>query len=199
MPEQRPVGPNVLTAPWLVLALLFFVTQAYPIQLQAKRESRSVSLTDAPYVVGLFVLSPVHFLLARLIGGVLAQVTIRRQYREPLKVVFNTVTAAAEAVAGILLFDAVAGHAGQGSPRTWFAAVAAAVFANIISGISVTILIHRIEAERLRLAAVLRMVRSATAHAAPTGSVGLVAALALQVSGWAAVPLLLVCVTLLVG
>jgi diguanylate cyclase (GGDEF)-like protein len=193
---DRVVGPVHL--PWSVLAVVFALAQSITINLQVKREARSVSLSDTPFVLGLFVVSPANFVLARVTGGVAAQVVARRQHREPVKLAFNTVTGVAEAAVGLGVFVALRGST-MTSPRSWVAAVLAAAMANLVSGVSVAMLIARLEASWPGPRGLAEVAGEAAARSVPPACVGLVAALALWVNMWAAVPLVLVCATLLAG
>ena len=193
---DRPLGS--VHVPWSVLALVFAVAQSTTINLQVKREARSISLSDAPFVLALFVASPLGFLLARVGGGFAAQVVARRQHREPVKLAFNTVTGIAEAAVGLAVFVALRG-ATMTSPRTWAAAVLAAATANVVSGVSVAVLIARLEVSWPGVRGLAGVALEAAARSVPPACVGLVAVLALRVNVWAVVPLVLVCATLLAG
>jgi diguanylate cyclase (GGDEF)-like protein len=184
--------------PWFVLVVLFALAQSFTINIQVKREARSVSLSDAPFVLGLLAASPATFVLARVGGGVVAQIIARRQHREPVKLAFNTVTGIAEAAAGLGVFVALRGTT-MSSPRMWVAAVLAAATANLVSGVTVALLIARLESDWPGMRGLAAVAGEAAARAIPPACVGLVAALALRVNVWAAVPLVLVCATLLAG
>ena len=184
--------------PWSVLALLFALAQSFTINIQVKREARSVSLSDAPYVLGLLTMSPAVFALARVVGSVFAQGFVRRQYREPRKLAFNAVTSFAEAAAGLAVFVAIRTHAAT-SPRTWLAAVLAAATANAVSGVAVAFLISRLEGDWPGMHGLLAVVAETGTRSLPPACIGLVAAVSLHVSMWTAVPLVLLCVTLLAG
>ena len=184
--------------PWFVIAVLFALAQSFTINIQVKREARSISLSDAPFVLGLLALGPGAFVAARLVGGAFAQVAVRRQHREPLKLAFNVVTSLAEAAAGLAVFVALRGS-GMASPQTWVAAVLGAAAANAVSGLSVAILIARLESSWPGIRALPVVVGEAGGRAVPPACIGLVAALCLDVSLWTAVPLALVCATVLAG
>jgi diguanylate cyclase (GGDEF)-like protein len=183
---------------WFVLAALFTLAQCVTINIQVKREARSVSLSDAPFVLGLLVVAPVVFVVARVVGGFVAQVAARRQHREPLKLAFNTLMSAAEASAGLAVFTVLRGDT-LASPRTWVAAVVAAAVANVISGLGVAVLIAWLEKDWPGARGLLGVVADTGGRAVPPACIGVVATLALSVSIWAAVPLALLCATVLGG
>ena len=192
-----PAG--AVTIPWPALALCFGVAQSNVLHLQIKREARSVSITDAPFVFALFVLSGPGFIAARVLGGVAAQVIARRQYRDPLKLAFNAVAALGEAAVGLAVFRLVAHDATVTEPRLWLAGALAAIAANVVSALAVAVLISRLERGPGHVRNTLLVVATSVAHAAPTASVGLVAAVAVDVNVWAVLPLAVACATLFVG
>src|SRR3954454_74814 len=83
-----PLAGNHLQL-WLV-ASLFTLTQLAALHLQIGRETRSVSLTELPFVLGLLFMPVPAFVLARGIGGIATELFARRQYRHPTKLAFNT-------------------------------------------------------------------------------------------------------------
>jgi diguanylate cyclase (GGDEF)-like protein len=175
--------------PWLALAAMFAIAQDSIINVQVLREARSISLTDAPFVFGLFLVSPGAFIAARVTGAVFTQVVFRRQYREPVKLAFNTVTAYLEASLGTLLFLLLCRGTAPTAGISWAAAVLAAVAANVSSGLAVGVLIGRLE-RSTSLRALGGVAVSCALHGLTMGSLGLVAVFALYVDPWTAVPLL---------
>ena len=194
------VAPNVFATrlPWLVLAALFALAQSITINIQVKREARSVSLSDAPFVLGLLSTTPGAFVLARIAGNCLAQIAVRRQHREPLKLGFNAITSLAEAAAGLAVFVTLRADTAM-SPRTWVAAVLAAAVANAVSGLAVAMLIGWLESNWPGLRGLLLVVAETAGRAVPPATFGLVAAIALDASAWTWVPIALLCVTVLIG
>jgi hypothetical protein len=134
--------------PWLLLVLLFAVAQSSVVDIQVKRQARSISLTDAPFVLGLFLVAPMPFVAARVLGGFGTQLVLRRQYREPLKLLFNTITCFGEGAVGLVVFLLVDAGAAPDQPRAWAAALLAATAANVCSGLGVALLIAKLEQPR---------------------------------------------------
>src|SRR5690348_1601215 len=56
-----PVADHALVVPWWVLAAMFAGAQSYVLNVQANRETRSVGLTEIPFVVGLVLAAPLSF------------------------------------------------------------------------------------------------------------------------------------------
>jgi diguanylate cyclase (GGDEF)-like protein len=195
--RHAPAYPfNSIYLPWFVLAALFTFAQCVTINIQVKREARSVSMSDAPFVVGLLAVAPVAFVAARVAGGFVAQVAARRQHKEPLKLVFNTLTSVAEAAAGLAVFTSLRGDS-LTSPRSWMAAVLAASVANVVSGLAVAVLIACLESDWPGLRGLAAIVAETGSRAIPPACIGVVATLALSANVWAAVPLLLLCASVL--
>jgi diguanylate cyclase (GGDEF)-like protein len=185
-------GEPAIAAPWWALALVFAGGHSLALNIQGVRETRSVSVTELPFVLGLFLLSPVAFCAARFVGCVLGQGVGRGQWRRPLKLAFNTVIVVAEAPLGLLIFRGLAFGSGRMSPQTWAAAVVAAVAVSIFAGGAVALIIARIETVPFRAAAIREVVRTSAPQGLAFGLVGVVAILSLQATKWAVLPLALV-------
>src|SRR4051812_18886084 len=184
--------------PWFVLAALFGLAQSFTINIQVKREARSVSLSDTPFALGLLTVAPAAFVVARVVGGVVSQIVVRRQHRDPVKLTFNLVTSLAEATGGLAVFLVLRGD-GMTQPLTWLAAVLGAAVANALSGLAVAVVIAWLESDWPGVRGVAAVVAEAGGRAVPPACIGLVAAMCLGVSMWSAVPLVLVCTTVLAG
>jgi diguanylate cyclase (GGDEF)-like protein len=193
-------APGVPTAsvhlPWFVLALLIGLAQSFTINIQVKREARSVSLSDAPFALGLLTVAPGAFVVARLVGGVASQIVVRRQHRDPVKLTFNVITSLAEATGGLALFLALQGD-GTSAPLTWLAAVLAAALANSLSGLAVAVVIAWLESDWPGVHGLAEVIAENGGRALPPACVGVLAAVCLGVNLWTAVPLLLVCGTVI--
>jgi diguanylate cyclase (GGDEF)-like protein len=179
--------------PWWALVALVAVAQSCVLNVQLKREARSVSLTELPLLLGLFYASPVELLLCRLVGGFLAQVVARRQYRHPAKLAFNTVLVAAEASVALALFRLLAEGLPVTSPTAWLVAVVATSTASTVTGVVVAVLIQLLEDER-DLRSLVGLVATALPQAAAVATVAVVVATALMASPWTVVPLSLTAV-----
>jgi diguanylate cyclase (GGDEF)-like protein len=187
--NTAPAPPSApLHFPWPLLALLFGLAQISPLHVQAGRQYRSVSLTEAPFVLGLLFVSPGWFLLARVVGGVAAEIAARRQYRTPLKLAFNVNIFVAEAALGTALYRLLDRGHGVESGNAWFAVAVSATVVCVVTGLAVAILVELLD-ERVQWRRVTRAAGDAFLHAAAVASLGLTAALALLESVWAVIPL----------
>jgi diguanylate cyclase (GGDEF)-like protein len=170
-----------------LLLTTFFVAQSCVLDIEFRRQSRSVSLSEIPFVLGLLFLGPLPFLLCRVGGGVLSQVLVRRQHRQPVKLAFNTALMAAEAAVGASVFAVVGSGVPVTAPRGWGAAVLGAVAANAFGVAAVDFLLSLIDTPRSARDLVDSVV-SATPQATAVSSLAVLIVLSLQVSPWAALP-----------
>jgi diguanylate cyclase (GGDEF)-like protein len=184
-----PMAPHaVVRMPWLVLLGLFAATQASPLHVEGRHHSRSISLTELPFVVGLLSVGPIALCVARAVAGVGMEIGLRRQYRQPVKLAFNASLFASEALLTAAVFRWIDyGHASQ-SPLTWVAAVVAATAGNMLSCLSVTWLLEVVDGSRSPRA-VMRIASSVVWQSLVVANVGLVAALTVATGEWAAIPL----------
>jgi diguanylate cyclase (GGDEF)-like protein len=196
LPHGPAPSPSTVRLPWFALAVLIALAQSFTINIQVKREARSVSLSDAPFALGLLTAAPGAFVVARLVGGVASQIVVRRQHRDPVKLAFNIITSLAEATGGLALFVALRGD-GTSEPLTWLAAVLAAALANSISGLAVAVVIAWLESDWPGGEGLAHIIGENGGRALPPACVGVLAAVCLGVNLWTAVPLLLVCGTVI--
>jgi diguanylate cyclase (GGDEF)-like protein len=100
-PLQLPV--------WLFV-VMFFVTDACMLHLHFRRDAHSFTLAEIPLVLGLFFISPVALIVARLVGAIPALLLVRRQ--TPVKLVFNLALFLVDAALAVLIFRALAQFGG---------------------------------------------------------------------------------------
>jgi diguanylate cyclase (GGDEF)-like protein len=101
---------GITLPPIAVLAIVvaaFTATEWWRVFIHFRQEAQSYSLSEIPLVIGLFVLSPDHLVLARVLGAAIGLGIVRRQ--EPKKLVFNLASFALEAETVTVLVHWVAG------------------------------------------------------------------------------------------
>ena len=108
--------------PWPLLVVLFAVSELVVLHIEREREAQTVSISEIPIVLGLFLSSPAE-LAGAWVLGVLVVALVRRG--KPIKALFNVVLVAAEAGVALLLFRALGGVPGEADPRAWLAAYVA--------------------------------------------------------------------------
>ncbi|HKT06046.1 MAG TPA: EAL domain-containing protein [Rugosimonospora sp.] len=132
-------GFPALTRDGLAVGLLtaaFALCERFLVVFPVRRGSHSISLSEIPLVLGLIAVPPEHLALARVLGGALGLVLLRRQSGSKLG--FNLSLYAVEASVASLAFAVVAGPAGQLGPRGWLGAFIATLLANVLSIVLVT-------------------------------------------------------------
>ncbi len=103
-PTSAP--PTGWTDALLILAVLgiFVAAESSQIHVEVRQHTLSVSVSDLPLVLGLFLLDPWWLLIARLVSAVLVFVATRRS---PIKSAFNLCMYTAEVGLGVALLRAL--------------------------------------------------------------------------------------------
>ncbi len=179
--SASPAGPTVS---WLLLAALFGVAEVCVLHVQMRGGARTVSLSEAPLVLGLFFTAPPDLVLARLIGPLIVFAIIRRQ--SLLKLGVNTAVLLVEVGMAVELFRLICDGSPVSSPRAWLAAYVAVLVSGVVSAVLVTLVIALFQDE-FHLSDLTRAVATSSAVSAVIGTIALVAVNALQRStetGW---------------
>jgi diguanylate cyclase (GGDEF)-like protein len=137
--DQAPYRGGGWHLDWLVLAGLSAAAELFVLHIQVRREAQAVSLSEIPQVVGLFLATPLTFLVGRLLGVLSVCVLHRRQ--APLKLAYNGVQIALESAVAVLVFRAVLDVLGTGDPARWLAAFAATGVVGALSALSTTAIV----------------------------------------------------------
>ena len=128
----QPLRTGVQLSPLVIVALTLLFS-ASAIMLQFRRQSHTLSMTEVPVAIGLFAVSPVALILAKVAGHAIDG--MRR--RLPLhKAVFNVSLVVFQVPVALLVFRAIVGNGAMG-PRGWLAAGAAVQTANFISAVAI--------------------------------------------------------------
>jgi diguanylate cyclase (GGDEF)-like protein len=93
--------------PFLALVALFALTEVAVVHFDMGSQSHTFSLVEAPLVLGLVAERPFDLVLAWLCGAAVAKVCFRRQ--TPIKLVYNLMSFALEAVVAVLIFHSITG------------------------------------------------------------------------------------------
>ena len=191
-----PAGSATADAlPWALpgLVLLFVLAETAQVHVEIRRQTVSLSLSELPLVLGLFLLDPVPLLVARMVGGLLA--TSRRR-PAGYKTAFNAAMFGMEVTVASAVFAAVRGDAVAG-PQAWAAAYAATVALSLVSGVLMGVAVSRLQG-RMPRSAVGTWLWPLLLGAVLTTSAALVA-LVVGRADLRAVALLLVLAVILVG
>jgi diguanylate cyclase (GGDEF)-like protein len=109
------------------------------VHLQLRRESHTISLSEAGLVLGLYVLSPGALLAATLTGTAAALVIVRRQ--RAAKLVFNLAQLAVTTAVALIVFRAVSGLGDPFGPAGWAGVMLGTVAASLMGILLVTVAI----------------------------------------------------------
>ena len=183
--RPEPMGSLPL-APWWLFAGLFAVTEACVVQLQLRREAFSLSLSEAPLVIGLFLAHPADLLVGRAVGSALVFAAYRRQ--RPIKAGFNTaLVMASTAVAITLVRTLLPPDADPSRPPAWGAALGATIGAGVLDCLALALVVGWYTTP-LGPKGLVREIASSVAASTLVGSAGLVA-VSLLPGGGATAPL----------
>ncbi|TFV88998.1 bifunctional diguanylate cyclase/phosphodiesterase [Blastococcus sp. CT_GayMR20] len=125
--------------PWWALGVGFAATEACVFYLQTKREARTVSISELPLVLGLFLASPAQLLLGRLAGSV--AVFVIHRGAPVLKTTWNLALVSLQTAVAVALFHLLADGREVSSPLVWLGAYAGAIAANCVASIALALVI----------------------------------------------------------
>jgi len=137
---DHPLAFRPISIPIVVLVLVFLAAEVFVIDVELRREVHSISLSEIPVVLGLFFVSPVGLIVARLVGS--GGGLLLHSRRLSVKLWVNLVSFFAETAVAIAVFAAVLGNGDPIGPAGWFAAVAAVVASDVIAATTVTIAVR---------------------------------------------------------
>jgi diguanylate cyclase (GGDEF)-like protein len=127
-----PSGRTTQLASAVALTLLvgFALAELAVVHIPVGRNNYTLSLSDIPLVVGLFLLGPAAYLVVRVLGA--AVPLALRNRRSPRKLVFNLAWYSTEASVAVLLWHLLAADGRDPSPVTWVAAGAVTVAVDLL-------------------------------------------------------------------
>lgn len=122
-------GDTVSWAWFALVAVGFFLAEAWVVHLRLRREAFAFSMMELPLVLGLFFLRPDLVVLARLLGSIAAWAWQRKALA---KVAFNTGLFTLETSAAVLIWHAVVGNGDALGPRGWTATLLAVLATSLL-------------------------------------------------------------------
>jgi diguanylate cyclase (GGDEF)-like protein len=158
--------------------VIFEGTQAH---IEVRRQTFSLSLSEAPLVIGLALVAPPVLLVSRLVAS-LAIYSYRRT--APVKAAFNLALVAAETGIAVRVSQAITPVRAD-RPGGWLAAIAAILVADLASAVWVTIAVTATQG-RPRRRDLANFVPRLLLGALLITSFGLVGALAIRAEPWSA-------------
>jgi diguanylate cyclase (GGDEF)-like protein len=141
LPSFAADGPFLthVSLPWWAMALVFGATETFVLNIQARRETQTISFSEVPLVLGLFFATPVALLVGRLVASAVVMTAYRRS--PPMKVAFNLALFAAQTSVTIAIFAAIASGATGPGPLTWLGAYAGALVADTFGVVAISAII----------------------------------------------------------
>jgi diguanylate cyclase (GGDEF)-like protein len=124
---------------WWSLAMAFALVEIFVVQLHFRRDAHSFSLSELPFAIGLFFLTPVQLVTAQLVGAGTALWLHRRQ--PLLKLAFNLANLAFSASVAMLLFRSILGGSDPLGPSGWLATFAAALASDLLTLVFIVVAI----------------------------------------------------------
>ena len=194
---DRPAAlADTALLPWWAFAALFAVTEACVVRVRIRRQYHTISLSEIPLVIGLFLAVPTDVVIGRVVGSMLVFLLYRRQTL--VKAGFNTaLVAACTAAAEVAFFTGLAGD----DPLGWrgcLAALVAAATAGLLAAATLVLVVRWYDEDELPPAEAGQIIASATLIPAAVGLLGVVPVMALS-RGQAALPVAVTGAILLVG
>lgn len=120
------------TGAFLALAVAFGLSEVAVIHVRIGRETYSLSLSEAPLLLGLLLVEPLHLVAAHVLGVLPILLVHRRQ--PAVKVGFNLVQIAVQILVATAIFDALVDPAAPLAPTSWpaaFGATSGAILTNV--------------------------------------------------------------------
>jgi diguanylate cyclase (GGDEF)-like protein len=131
--------PAPFDVPWPVIAALFYLAEVKVVEVHFRRETHSFSLSEVPAVIGLFLLGPIEYVLALLVGSGVALAVNSRQ--SPLKLAFNLSYYALAAVISLAIFHGIGRFEASPGPLEWMATFAATLTTCLLGALSIATVI----------------------------------------------------------
>lgn len=172
----RPTPPLEPILPWWAFVALFALTPALLVQFQLREQSRAITLTQLPVVLGLFLL-PAAQLVWAWVGGMALFLAYRRL--TPVKAALNVTALFFEAVVVTSVFGMLAPESSTSLPHFWPAAFVASLVGDLVSS-AVTSTAIALTQRRPRVQEILRPLGFALGANVVVTSLALVAVMALD-------------------
>jgi diguanylate cyclase (GGDEF)-like protein len=144
-----PIGENFVRL--AIIVVLFAAAEKLIVTFPVRRGSHTVSLSEIPLVLGLAMLTPPLLVTARVVGGLIGLIVLRRQRGS--KLAFNTALYAVQTAAAGVVFHLITRSSDPLGPTGWIAAFTATFTTDVISIvlISAVIALHDDSTEWRRL------------------------------------------------
>jgi diguanylate cyclase (GGDEF)-like protein len=140
-PVQAP-----LNLPWPLLALLFFASERFVVDLDVRQQTHSFSLSEIALLLALIFATPSDLLIGQALGAGLA--LSLRQGQRPIKLLFNLANFAFCAAVALVVFRVILGANDPLGLFGWLGAFAAVFVSDLVGAASVAGVIWLTQRER---------------------------------------------------
>ena len=178
-----------LATPFVIAAVAFALGEAVVLHVELGKNTHTVSLAELTLAVSLFFVPTAQLPLARLLGGGVVLVLVRRQ--RPLKVAFNLALWVLDVAVATAVFHELGGGLHTGTRGLVVPALAAAVCSAVVDSLAVNTVIS-LTSHELELLRALRFVETCVLNALACGTGAVVCVAALAYSPWLLAPMALV-------
>ncbi|MGH2778615.1 MAG: diguanylate cyclase domain-containing protein, partial [Actinomycetota bacterium] len=167
---EAPGAP--LRLPWLILIVLFYVTETVVVHVTFRGEAHSFSISEIPLVFGFFFFDPALVVVGYVCGAAAALLIHRRQVA--VKLAFNVASFALQACIAVAVFHAIIDLSRPLAPMSWLAALAASLVALLVADQLINGAIH-LSGGTLTLAEMTKIAGVGAIATAMSASLGLIA------------------------
>src|SRR3954453_5641231 len=123
-----PAPPTAVSLPWVVWAVAFAISEAFPVHVQVKKDSHTFSVSDLVLAAGLVLTQPSHLVVAQA-GGIAVALFVHRRQRG-LKLAFNAALCALTACPATTVYSLLSAPLNE--TWYWLAALAGVLAANLV-------------------------------------------------------------------
>ena len=144
-PDPWSAPDRAWTLPFFALVIAFGLAESTALHVEIRKESHSLSLSAIPLMFGLLYLSPVHTIVAYVLGGGAALLWIRKS--DPVKAFWNCSLFVAQTGLAALIVRSVLGTDLPTSAVEWLVPLAAVLAAELMSLVAVPLVIMAVDAK----------------------------------------------------
>ncbi|MGH2692683.1 MAG: GAF domain-containing protein, partial [Actinomycetota bacterium] len=177
-----PVPTGEIRSPLWVLVVMFALAEILVVHVEFRGNAYSFSLSELPFVIGLFTAAPVDLVAGHFLGSALALIVHRRQ--SALKLAFNLSHFALESCLALIVFNAF-GAPDPSTPGAWLATLFATLTFALVADAAVETAVSLAEG-KLETGGMLQRMAFGKVVSATNASIGLIGALILWVQPSAA-------------
>ena len=131
---------------WPAIALLYFFSERFVVDLDVHEQTHSFSLSEIALVLGLIFASPLDLLFGQALGA--GSALLFRPGQRPIKLLFNLTNFAVCSAVALFFFRLIVGDEGPLAISGWVAAFAAVLASDTVGAANVALVIWLSQRER---------------------------------------------------